>query len=583
MRTLLRGLSRRGLALAGSAALVLGVCLALAAPALADDQAPPAGPPYPAPVDGQRVYDHAGIFSSSTDTQAEQIIAGIETRSGAQVVVYTQVKPESDSLDRANRDAAALIDQWGIGHKGLDDSLVILFDMEPNLIHGQVSLYAGSGFKAAFMSDDERQHVFDDDMSPLLHDQDFDGALLAALHDVDGYATPEHAAKLRTARAINSWIAVGGVLLAVGLILVAFLAWLRHGRDPVYVDDSSILMPAPPVGLTPAMATVLLKDGSSERTVSAGLLDLAARGTIDFRAEGHSADEISLRYLKTADEVAGPEGHLLESIKSKSDGKYIASDQLYRLRPNLDTFKTRLEADAVKRGWLARKPSDAIAGWESIGAFEITAALVAGLFWLFTQASGLVVLAAGLLVAGIVTIVIGHFMPTRTKVGAMLWAMLAAYRRTLDLRLKQSKSMGQVVAAKALPWVTTPDQVMAWGVAFGLNGELESLLRRSMERADEADAAAAAAASTFWQPTWWHTGSSLAGTGSSGGGSSHLFSASAIPDPGAIFAALGSVSHASAPYTGSSGGSSGGFGGGFSSGGFGGGSSGGGGGAGGGF
>jgi uncharacterized membrane protein YgcG len=77
----------------------------------------------------------------------EATIQGIEDRTGAEVAVYTQVKPESDDLDKANADALALMNQWGVGRAGFDDGLVILFDMQGNRQHGQVSLYAGSGFR----------------------------------------------------------------------------------------------------------------------------------------------------------------------------------------------------------------------------------------------------------------------------------------------------------------------------------------------------------------------------------------------------------------------------------------------------
>ena len=42
----------------------------------------------------------------------------------------------------------------------------------------------------------------------------------------------------------------------------ALIAWYRHGRDPVYLDDPSIHIPAPPAGLTPAAGAVI-RDGKS--------------------------------------------------------------------------------------------------------------------------------------------------------------------------------------------------------------------------------------------------------------------------------------------------------------------------------
>ena len=176
-----------------------------------------AGPPYPPPVAGQRVYDTAGVLSPSTIAQAEAISRGIEARTGAQVVVYTQVKPESDTPDLAAQDAADLIDQWGIGRKGFDDGLVILYDLDESRRHGQVQLYAGPGYEAAFLSNAERQAIFENDMLPLLRGGDLDGALLAALAKVDASATPEHAQALNQGRIVN---AILGLVFGPGLFLV---------------------------------------------------------------------------------------------------------------------------------------------------------------------------------------------------------------------------------------------------------------------------------------------------------------------------------------------------------------------------
>ena len=579
------------------AAAVVGAWLLLAAPAMA--ATPPAGPPYPDAVTGQRVYDYAGIFSSGAISQAQSIIDGIEARTGAQVAVYTQVKPESDDLDKANADALALMNQWGVGRKGFDDGLVILFDMQDNLRHGQVSLYAGSGFRAAFLTDSDRQSIFDDDMKPYLSDGDFDGGLLAGLNDVDAAATPEHAAQLERGRQINAVIAAAGVLLCALLLLVAVAYWLRHGRDPVYVDDNSILMPAPPAGLTPAMATVLLTERISDRTVTAGLVDLAAHGCVAFEAHGKplGETETGLKYLGSGEgDLPAPEAELRDDIATKSqkhEGR-LTPGMMYRLIPGFNDFKDRLEAAAVKRGWLTAKPRDVLWKWRVVGGLEIAAAIVAGFLWLIVGASGLLVVTIGLVLAGIVTLRLAGFMPARTRQGAMLWAMLSAYQRTLKTTLAEAHSMGDVVKAKALPWVTTPDAAMAWGVAFGLDREIEIVLSRSVADAEQEPGQAPADREPAWYPAWWlatpvHSSSShasgLVASTHVASISSGLFSASALPDPGSIMTALGSISHPSEPVSSSSSGGGGdSFGGdSFGGGSFGGGGGGGGGGAGGGF
>jgi uncharacterized membrane protein YgcG len=542
--------------------------------------APPAGPPYPDAETGRTVYDYAGLFSPGIVTEAERIIAGIEQRTGAQVRVYTQVKPESDTLEAANADARALMDQWGVGRKGFDDGLVILFDMQANLWQGQASLTAGSGYQAAFLTDEERQAIFDEDMEPLLSAGYMDSGLLVVLREIDANATPEHAATLQRARQINALIALAGVLAFFLLSGWTLVGWLRTGRDPIYIDDNSVLMAGPPDDLTPAMATLLLADRTSDRTLSAGLIDLAARGSIAFEAEdpGDEDAEMSIRFLRSG-HVGGAEGTLLGAIEARApeDG-YVPPTDLYELRDAFDSFKRKLEHRAVELRWLRSVPSTVVPPWALLGGFEIAVAAFIGLLWLTIEASGLLVLTLGLALAGVITVVVAYFMPARTKLGSMLYAMLAAYRRTLQKTMDQAESMGEIVKAKALPWVETPDQVMAWAVAFGLNDELEKVLKRSMTAPAAASGRASGVASdAIWAPSWWRAGSAASGASGSGasfagsGGSrdTHgLYSATAIPDPGSIVAALRSITHAPSPYTGGGGGG-GSYGGGSAGGGFG--------------
>ena len=151
---------------------------------------PPPGPPFPAPEVDRAVYDYAGILSPEAIAASESTIDAIEARTGSEVVVYTQDSGTFPSTDETQEKARALMDQWGVGRKGFNDGLVIFFDMQPNLEHGQVQLYAGPGFEAAFLSNEERQAIYQNDMLPFLSSGDFDGALAAALGKVDAAATP---------------------------------------------------------------------------------------------------------------------------------------------------------------------------------------------------------------------------------------------------------------------------------------------------------------------------------------------------------------------------------------------------------
>ena len=58
---------------------------------------PPAGPPFPEPIDGQAVYDYAEVLTPTTRDRPRQIIDAIEAQTKAEVVVYTQASAATTS------------------------------------------------------------------------------------------------------------------------------------------------------------------------------------------------------------------------------------------------------------------------------------------------------------------------------------------------------------------------------------------------------------------------------------------------------------------------------------------------------
>jgi len=231
-------LSRQALALL---AAILWLVAIAAGPVVAASPVPP-GPPFPEPETDRAVYDQAGLFTPATIEAAESTIDAIEARTGAEVVVYTQDSGEYGlTTEETEAKARALIDQWQIGRAGFNDGMVIFFDMDPSLQHGQVQLYAAPGFEAAYLSNAERQSIYENDMLPALREARFDDALKVALAKVDAAATPDHADSLQTARQVNAVVGlVGGTVVLLGLSGWAFMNWRRFGKDPVYLDDASV-------------------------------------------------------------------------------------------------------------------------------------------------------------------------------------------------------------------------------------------------------------------------------------------------------------------------------------------------------
>ena len=544
----------------------------------------PVGPPFPDPVAGQTVYDTAGLFSQATIANAEVTIARIEQRTGAEVVVYTQLNAGA-TTESTEQDAIALIDQWGVGRQGFDDGLAIFFNVyrgSDGRVRGQVQLYAAPGFSALYLTNEERQRIFDDDMAPLLAEQRFDDALRVALARIDAAATAEKAAQLQLARQVDAVIGIagglGGFLVLAG---IAFFHWRRYGRDPYVVDSPSIYLPAPPQELTAAGGALLFDGHSSRRTLTTALLDLASRDELAFRPKPHllARDEVTVElHQPQADDprirlnrrhpVSPAESYALRELDDQAvdagEGvRKLERDELLAFGKSVAGFDQRLESELVRRGWFTEAPHKATNRWRLFGGLEIVAAGVA--FWLATSipSGGFTLLAAGLGAAGLFTFAIAGAMPARTLTGATLRVMLAAYRRTLKASLFEARSMEQVIAEPRLAWLETPDRAVVWSVALGLQHEVEEVLERSMEDLRSGRTSSA------YVPLWYGGAGGSTGSGGVGGLAPGVMASSAIPSLGGMFAALGTIGNSPSSSSGggfgggSSGGGGGGAGGGF--------------------
>jgi uncharacterized membrane protein YgcG len=555
----------------------------LALLALAPAAASAAGPPFPDPVEDQAVYDTAGVLRPATISTVESQIDAIENRTGAEVVVYTQLTRDNITTGEAEQDAMALMDQWGVGRAGIDDGLVILFDLkEDDPCHGQVQLYAGPGYRATYLSNDERQSLYEDEMLPALRRCDLDGALLVAMQKIDANASQDHANTLTFFRQAN---AVLGLIVAPALfvLLVAWgtLTWFRSGRDPVYLDDPSIHIPAPPVGLTPA-AGAAIRDGKvSRRALTAASLDLAVRGLLAFEAQqkGLLAKHTELS-MRTGEAVPGDPQEQFRMDRARSrpmddatqfllgrltsiggSSGLIEPDEMLRLGKDVSGFQSRLETYTVRQGWFAERPGSATGRWVARGILFAILGGVAFFVGVNVPSSGILLVGVGLVAGGIFLAILSAVMPAVTPAGAMIRAMLEAYRRTLQKTMAQARSMGEVVQASAIPLIESPDDAVAWGVALGLQGEVEAVLQRT------ADDLGSGVSHAGYLPLWYGAGGGFGGGGGGGGGwAPGLMSSSPIPDFGGMMSALGTIGNSPAS-SGSGSGGGGGFGGGGSGGG----------------
>jgi uncharacterized membrane protein YgcG len=396
---------------------------------------------------GRSVYDFAGLWTPATIASATATVKAIKVRTGAEVaVVSIPTGLDSVSTGQARTDALAIMNTWGVGQSGVNDGLVILFDMDTSLAHGQIYLYTGTGFRDLYLSDSDAT-VISDDMLALAKARDLNGALLTGMSEVDAAVVPGGNPNIGQTPTPVDLSGVGaavsdfannarnafllGLIPAVVLLGLFVWAWRRWGRDPeVPLIDDSVLLPAPPPGLTPAMAAALRLDGVDQSVFTTALVDLAHHGVIAFREHkslfGSGLDIVppATASANTGIIATSPEGGLAASIiaAATANGGELTSATLRQgTGASLYTsFRSALGAAAAASPWFKDDPTSILDSWRMIGGALIVACFAIP-FFARSPIAIFFVIPIG--IAAIILAAASGLMVSRTEEGATVLAM----------------------------------------------------------------------------------------------------------------------------------------------------------------
>jgi uncharacterized membrane protein YgcG len=504
-----------------SAALgaVLGAAVALALPlaALGRLTLPPS-------QEGRYVYDLAGIWSQSAIDQAQSTAVAIQDRTGAELAIVSWPSDDGDvSTGTARADAITIMDTWGVGRAGINDGLVVLFDMDSgSRKHGQIYLYAGSGFLDKYLNEDEASAVVNDTMLPRAVDGDLDAALLDGLQRIDHAAQPNGNPDRGTQVVINALLAA--LIVGVGAVVFGLFlrTWWERGRDArVVLIDDSVLLPDPPPGLTPALATVLRKDAVDKDGFTSALVDLGHRGLVTFQQAHGDKKHVDLviperplidpNSLEARRRPLGAaESSLADAIATRATGGVLSWSELKggEGAKLWESFKKDAGRAAKATGYFRDDPNRLTGRWLAVGIALIAAVVAFGFIFAFDTSESSDLFRAGrgfLALPMLITVVLGGVialfasrLAARTADGARTLAMALAYRNTLKFEMAASHSVGEAVekTRSRLPWITTPDLLTVWAVAFGLKDEIDDLIKETFAQAQ-------ATGVVGWSPLWY--------------------------------------------------------------------------------
>lgn len=522
----------------------------------------------PPSEEGRYVYDLAEIWTPTAEAQAQAMAEAMRARTQAELAIVSWPSEDFDvSTDTAREDAITIMNTWGVGRAGVNDGLVVLFDMDNGSTnHGQIYLYAGKGFVDLYLNPDEAKVVVNEAMLPLAREGDIDGALLAGLERVDRAVQPNgnpDRAGQALLLAVLGAIVLGGGFVVFGLFL---RTWWQRGRDAeVPLIDDSVLMPVPPPGLTPALATTLRNDGVDKESFTSALVDLGHRGLVTFEQAGGKNVDLVVPPRPLVDPnslearrrpLGDAEDDLARSIAAKASGGVLSWTQLKSGEGAKlwESFRSDLGRAAEKSGYFRENPNKLPARWIGVAVALIAAVVLFGFVFVFDLSEnselfrpgrailGLPML--GSIVLGVLIIALSGRLVARTVDGARTLAMALGYRNTLRWELKRAHTVDEAVenTKQRLPWITTPDLLTVWAVAFGLKDEIDDLIQETFETARQSGVAA-------WSPAWY---SGSGGIGSIGNMASSIGSIS-----------TSATSSSGSGYGGGSSGGGGGAGGGF--------------------
>ena len=160
------------------------------------------------------------------------------------------------------------------------------------------------------------------------------------------------------------------------------------------------------------------------------------------------------------------------------DGRIHRPRRAAQVRRGTSTSSTTSPRDARRRrraGSARSHPRRPVAGRRA-ASIAIVLGIIAFVAAFNLPSAGLTLIGAALIAGGVALIVMSRWMEAVTLPGAMIRAMLSAYRRTLEKTMAQARSMDQVVAEAGLTWLETPDQAVVWATALGLEDKIEDVL-----------------------------------------------------------------------------------------------------------
>ena len=130
------------------------------------------------------VNDFAHVLSDSTKQSLETELTNFNATTSNEIAVAIVPNMGGDYIENY---AVQLFKEWGIGKKDKDNGVLLVVVSEEHKLRIEV----GYGLEGA-LPDSVAQRILDNEMTPLLKANDYDGALAAGVHAIEAATQGEY-------------------------------------------------------------------------------------------------------------------------------------------------------------------------------------------------------------------------------------------------------------------------------------------------------------------------------------------------------------------------------------------------------
>ncbi len=182
------------------------------------------------------VNDYAGVLSDSEERQLEAELDEFDRRTSTQILIVTV--PSLDGNDIADY-AFRVGEKTGVGQKGKDNGVVIVFKPKTEESSGQVFVAVGYGLEAVIPDAIANRDIVNNEMIPRFKRNDIFGGLYQGTQVIMALASKEYTAEEYHVKASGK-SAGSGIGIIVLIFFAYFLISIFRRRRRYYTGGSSL-------------------------------------------------------------------------------------------------------------------------------------------------------------------------------------------------------------------------------------------------------------------------------------------------------------------------------------------------------